>query len=242
MATPKAICNSCHKKVLTHAKVIKCSLCNLLTHTKCLPNYTDTDIDYATDPINSWSCPTCLASIFPFTNIDDSPDFLNTISTPLNHLIDVSILDNMIFDPFLPLDENGEGELGDVDPDENYLTDIRGSLLQNCKYYYNTKLYDETKLKSELVDLTLCHLNIRSLSKNMDSFLTTLYASNLHFDLMAFTETWLTTSNVDAHGIPGYTHEYIIRENRAGGGTSLFLNEKWNYKIRNDLTVNTNDI
>jgi hypothetical protein len=242
MANPRPICNICVEKVMAHAKSIKCTLCLGLTHSKCLPNYSDVDLAHAKVVSNCWTCPPCLSIIFPFNSIEDSPDFLNSINTPINLLPDIQQLQNMVFDPLLPNDDDGEGIMGDVDPDLNFLSEIRGSLLNNCKYYYNTNLYEETKAKSDLADLSICHLNIRSLPKNLDSFLTTLHASELNFDVLAFTETWLKPSNVDTHGIKGYMHEFTIRDTRVGGGTSLFINEQWNYKLRKDLTTSNNDL
>jgi hypothetical protein len=59
---------------------------------------------------------------------------------------------------------------------------------------------------------------------------------------MAFTETWLKDYNVDSHGISGFSHEHLTREDRPGGGTSLFIKDSWSYRIRTDLSHIDNDI
>ena len=139
-ANAKSVCNVCLKKVMAHAKTLKCSLCFCLSHNKCLPNYSDADIDHAKDFKNCWTCPNCLSEIFPFNCIENSSNFLDSISNPINKIPDILQLQNMVYDPFQTNDDDGEGVLGDVDPDQNFLNEIRGSLIQNCKYYYNTRL------------------------------------------------------------------------------------------------------
>ena len=48
---------------------------------------------------------------------------------------------------------------------------------------------------------------------------------------------WLHAANVDSYGIPGFNHEYLTRENKSGGGVSLFINENILYKARPDLSI-----
>jgi hypothetical protein len=179
---------------------------------------------------------------FPFSCFEDPIIFQDTINNPINHIPDILQLQDMVYDPFQTNDDDGRGVLGDIDPDLNFLHDIRGSLIQNCNYYYNTSLYDQTKAKADEVDISLCHLNIRSLPRNLNSFLTTLQSSAMEFNVLAFTETWLKPSNVDAYGIKGYTHEHIIRETKIGGGTSLFVKDTWDYKLRSDLNIINDDM
>jgi hypothetical protein len=47
---------------------------------------------------------------------------------------------------------------------------------------------------------------------------------------------------VECYGFQGYTHEYITRGDRAGGGISMYVNERWNYKVREDLNHCSDDI
>jgi hypothetical protein len=148
----------------------------------------------------------------------------------------------MVFDPFSDDDDDDGGVLGDVDPDQNFLNEVRGTIIKGCNYYYSTKLYLELKDNLEDIDFSVCHLNIRSLPKNIDTFKSTLFASGMSFNVLAFTETWLNHTNVDSHGIVGFNHEYLIRDSKSGGGTSIFINQDWSYKVRNDLTFNDNDM
>jgi hypothetical protein len=118
----------------------------------------------------------------------------------------------MVFNPFSNNDDDDGGVLGDVDPDQNFLNEVRGNIIHGCNYYYSNKLHTELKDKLDDIDLSICHLNIRSLPKNIDTFNSTLYASGMNFNILAFTETWMNSSNVDAHCIAGFSHEYLIRD------------------------------
>jgi hypothetical protein len=136
----------------------------------------------------------------------------------------------------------GGGSLDDIDPDLNLLNKLGDNTTKNCKYYYSNTLYDEIKPKMANADLSVLHLNIRSLPKIVDILIPTIHASGLNFNIIALSETWLKDTNADCYGIPGYAHEYLTRGDKTGGGVSLFINENWTYTIRNDLNFNDNNI
>jgi exonuclease III len=148
----------------------------------------------------------------------------------------------MVYDPFEDNDDDGDGELEDIDPEFFFLGEIRGELIKNCKYYYSSNLYNEILPKMSNSDLSIFHLNIRSIPKIFDTLLPTIHASGIHFNLISLSETWLRPSNVDCYGIQGYAHEYLTRGDKAGGGVSIFINDQWTYKVRNDLNFNNDDI
>jgi hypothetical protein len=85
---------------------------------------------------------------------------------------------------------------------------------------------DLVKSKFNKHSFSLIHLNIRSLSKNLDNFLT--YLTQLHhsFSVIAISETWITTSDPDTLQIPGYER---LQKNRSrptcnpGGGVALYI-------------------
>ena len=191
------LCNICKKRINNHDKYVICTLCQQSSHIPCLPTYSDQDIEYAKCTSNNWSCPTCLGSIFPYNLIEHTPIFYETINTTIHGTYDISALQNMVFDPFSDDDDDDRGVLGDVDPDQNFLNEVRGTIIHGCNYYYGTKLHSELKDKIEEIDFSVCHLNIRSLPKNIDSFNSTLFASGMTFNILAFTETWLTPTNVE---------------------------------------------
>jgi hypothetical protein len=102
-------CLVCMKRIVSHEKTIKCSLCLGSTHTKCLPTYSRLDIEYAIITDNHWTCPSCLAEFFPYNTIEDTPTFINTVLNPSTHNIDLDSLNRMIYDPFDASGDDGGG-------------------------------------------------------------------------------------------------------------------------------------
>jgi exonuclease III len=241
MANTRPKCTSCLKRILTHAKSAACSLCNTSWQFKCLPNYSTDDLTYANCPSNNWTCPHCLKDYFPFFDIDDNISLEQAILNPINSIIDLESLNAMVFDPFDSMEDEGEGVLGDIDPDQNYLREIRGKALNKCKYYYSSNQMSDIVEANKNSSLSMLHLNIRSTPKNLDTFVATLHSSAMEIDLITLSETWLKSSNADLHGIEGYAHEYLTRETRSGGGTSIYIKENWIYKIRNDLSHSSDE-
>ena len=52
----------------------------------------------------------------------------------------------------------------------------------------------------------------------------------------------LKTYNDTLYTIKGYSHECVNRENRPGGGVSLYIINNLTYRIRNDLSMDLIDI
>jgi hypothetical protein len=235
-------CILCNKRVLAHARKVKCSTCLSLWHSKCLPNYSTSDLDYATNQDNNWSCPQCLLNIFPFNSIEDNDSFIHAVSNPINLTIDIESLESMVYDPFNSNDDIGEGILNDIDPDLNFMGNIRGHALQNSKYYFSSTHMESLADASHKPKTTFLHLNIRSIPKNLDNFIATMHTSKMDLDIIVFSETWLKPSNANCYGIIGFDHEFSTREHKTGGGVSIFINEKWNYKTRPDLNYSSDDL
>jgi hypothetical protein len=241
MANCQMRCKLCSKRILVHDKCTKCTICSKQWHEKCLPNYSKEDFEYTTNILNSWTCPHCLIDLFPFTEIDSIASLSQAINNPINCTVDIGILNDMIYDPFETIDNEVDGKLNDIDPDQNFLREIRGKAILNCKYYYSSIQIEEINENSKNSNKAMMHLNIRSIPKNLDTFLSTLHASNMKMDLISFTETWLKTENAECYGIPGYNHEYLTREDKAGGGVSMFFKDSWVYKVWSDLNHSSID-
>ena len=128
-------------------------------------------------------------------------------------------LDNLIYDPFEASNDMDEGELDSVDPDKNFLKMRRGTAIHNCKYYYSSNLMEKLQDNIENAEISIFHLNIRSTHKNLNTLIPTLHSSGTKFDILGFTETWLKSSNADCYGIHGYSHEFLTRGEKAGGGS-----------------------
>ena len=64
----------------------------------------------------------------------------------------------------------------------------------NSEQYYDGTKFNQKFLSTETNDLSLIHLNIRSLQRNGDVFLTFLSTLDLKFDIITLAETWDTNS------------------------------------------------
>ena len=100
-------------------------------------------------------------------------------------------------------------------------------------------------------NFSLFNFNIRSLPKNgvnlqhcfcccrLTPFLEGI---NINFSVLSFTETWLTEYIIYLHNFTGYSHVYKLRDKRRGGGVSMFINNRLNFQVRNDIIFNLNNI
>ena len=73
-----------------------------------------------------------------------------------------------------------------------------------------------------------------------------MFLSNLNFrfSIICFSETWLNDSNVDNsnYELPNYVSVHQIRNHYKGGGVSVYIHTNFEFKIRNDLSINSKDI
>jgi exonuclease III len=233
-------CHHCIKTIFQHNRYVTCSLCSSYYHQNCLPNYSPTDIEYAINNNNHWSCPICLQANFPFNIIEDNSQFYEQIRNLSTTRLDPDALTDLIYNPFDNNEDNCEGSFNDIDPDQNFLNEMGGKTIQNCKYHYIDSPFTEIKDKLANTSISLMHLNIRSLPKNLNDFSSLLDTSTIDFNLIALSETWLHQDNADSYGLKGFKHEYLTRKDKKGGGVSIFIKDSLNYKSRTDLNYMSN--
>ena len=107
-----------------------------------------------------------------------------------------------------------------------------------CKYYEPIEINSlkQSKTKQHLNSL---HLNIQSIFSHIDDLKTLLTLSkDIKFDLISLTETRLKKGDTSFTSIDinGYVSESCPTESTAGGAL-LYISNKINYKIRNDLKI-----
>lgn len=83
------------------------------------------------------------------------------------------------------------------------------------------------------------HLNIHSLSHNLNSLTDLLSSLNIKFPFIGISETWLSESS-HSTDIEGY--KFLQRQNRTGGGVGLFVSNHLEFKHREDLSISNVDI
>ena len=95
-----------------------------------------------------------------------------------------------------------------------------------------------------LNDLKVLHVNIRGLQSNLDRvkvMLDDFYdTNNAHFDILMFSETWLTHLTTSLVEIPNYHAFHAYRTSTVHGGVSLYIKD--NVKLSDIEDVNTDFI
>ena len=169
----------------------------------------------------------------PFTHLNEE-DFRLAIFEQLNGPIryDPDRLASLRFNPLLSETYKKFSLSSHHDPDANFFTE-----LVDCEYYteenFNEMLHQ--KNISEVNNcLSLLHLNIRSLHRNLDSLTTLLKNLELRFSFIGITETWLRDSSHHTD-ISGYNFVHNPRKDRTGGGVGLYLADNFDFKCRPDL-------
>ena len=213
-------CGVCKKNVKRNDKFAECSNCKVKYHQKCLPLYLMEDLEYAKLNTNYWSCPHCLKELFPLYTVEDKELRAFLTGTDRNCIEQLS---ELLYDPFESNEERGVFE--DIDPDDNYLNVLASQSVHKCKYYLPSALKDEIDKRTIPPSLSMLHLNIRSTKKNFNDFQILLNTLEHTFTCIALTETWLKNHNVTLFDLEGYNHEHIVRENKMGGGISLYIRD-----------------
>ena len=112
--------------------------------------------------------------------------------------------------------------------DSNSCNYIYSSVSEDCKYYTESHFNNQFHAHC---GFSLIHLNARSIKKNMLDVVHVLDSLTLNFDVIAVTETWLESCDVDGYDIDGYKVIYVVRKNKKGGGYSLYVRNLVNFRI-----------
>ena len=114
-------------------------------------------------------------------------------------------------DFFVDSDTYGRSALGDKDPDRNFLNEFT-----SCSNTY----YNETDFNNKFRNsgnLSLLHLNIRSVRSHFIEFLCYLDTLDLDFKIIGFSETSINDTDIN-YNIPNCNYELNCRQKRRGGG------------------------
>src|SRR5215813_14831889 len=104
----------------------------------------------------------------------------------------------------------------------------------NCKEY----LPDDLAQFHNINNLSLFHLNCRSLKAHFDEVSDLLANTKVNFSFIGLSEVWLTNDQTDYFSLEGYNSEFCCRQNNSPyGGVALYVNKIIPYKIRNDLIL-----
>jgi len=141
-----------------------------------------------------------------------------------------------IFNPFETNDDNFS-PLQDIDPDLQYYNELTYlENVSNCKYYTEESFLKKCNdVSADNWCFSVMQINLRSIPKNLTKLESYLQNLGLNFSVVGISETWLTESNKDCYSLGGYSSYSLCRENKPGGGVSLFVRQEISYTLREDL-------
>ena len=120
---------------------------------------------------NCWYCHLCLSSVFPFNHIGDDSEFYKAICTKDISNVNLFDLSDQIVNPLENLDRALNALLDEYDPDLNFYNEIYQKYMHKCNYLTESGFKDTLSLSKSIAasSFSLCHINIRSLNRNLDS-------------------------------------------------------------------------
>lgn len=77
------------------------------------------------------------------------------------------------------------------------------------------------------------HINIRNAKKNSEAFRIMLKETKIKFDIIGWSETWLTREEAQNYGFQYEGYKWIWSESKynKNGGVAIAINDELNYKI-----------
>ena len=115
-----------------------------------------------------------------------------------------------------------------------YYMDMHYTENIKCNYYFEDGFNEKIK-KSNINNLSMFHLNVKSLPKHFDELELYLNSLDMKFSFLGLTETWLTNDKQEFYDFPGYSCINRFRKDRKGGGVTLQVREGLPYIRRSDL-------
>ena len=220
-------CGICHKNISANSKAILCSNCNLWIHIKCndISNSEYKILQNEPDDV-PWFCLKCTKIMFPFGSLED---------------YELSNLNNSDFPSFVDTAVSFEitSGLTNLPNLEDY--DIDEHLPSNVNSGYHT-MQDLSSIDVSEKDLSIFHVNIRSLSLHLDELLSILTSLKINFDVIGVSETWNSLENPIKTNveIPGYCY-FPYQSHSQNGGVALYVKSGLNPILRPDLCKDSTD-
>jgi hypothetical protein len=180
----------------------------------------------------------CLDNALPFQSLDDLEYELKITRGRTFSQDDMDRITQLSFNPF-QLSINDLELCGiSAHPDSSFDIDKI-----KCDYYLTNEQKRCHHKRQTKNYFSLLHLNIRSVSKNFDSFKHLLNSQGKPIKVIGLTETWLNDTNNDNFNIEKYDFISSNRSNKKGGGVGIYIIKETECKIRKDLnSVNEDGI
>lgn len=147
-----------------------------------------------------------------------------------------------VYSPFSAVFDDPEDRndpLYDANPDLNLNNQLILQYPDMCNsQYYSESEFDSLDKCSMSSELSILHLNARSLPCNNDNIQLLLNNLKFKFQVIAVTETWLGPDTCDlSYLLPDYQHNKLYRQSRTGGGVSLFVHTSLKCKLLSSLSI-----
>ena len=158
---------------------------------------------------------------------------INDNERQLNDLYD----NEDVFRIFDNVEDNMALPTYDLDPDLNFYQDYVPNLNINSRYFTEESFNsanDQMNRKNVTNAVSFCHINIRSIAKNLKHFEYFLAGLKHDFTFIGITETWLTNYNDDLYTLNGFNNVGKHRQDRQGGGVALYIRDHLTFKERSD--------
>ena len=179
---------------------------------------------------------------------EDNSTVIDVNDDQINEKYDQSLLD--VIDPDINVIGNDnvinhDLHVNFIEHDLSILSDIDPDIHNNNysdSHYYKENSFNNV-FKQSKDQLSVIHLNIRSIPANLTQFRAHLDTLSINFKIIALSETAINSHHT-CYNIPGYTIEQDIRPKRKSGGVALYIDSTLQYTVRNDLNLgdNTNSI
>ena len=135
----------------------------------------------------------------------------------------------------------------DADIDVNFFNNNENFEMQSnmpIEEYFDIDKFNNKYSRIGKSDLSFIHVNIRSLLKNGDDFVAYIESLNLKFDVIAFTETWLSESRNIENILPDYKAFHSMRssDQEPGGGAAIYIHKRLKSLEITELSCNEYNI
>ena len=124
------------------------------------------------------------------------------------------------------MNKDNDDIFSDIDSEVNHLAEIFPDV-NNSEHsdYYSIDKFNEN-CATNVNDLNIIHCNIRSLYAHHDEFLALLSVLRVKFDILCFSESWLTDATKQLINFQRYQSFHSLRPiNKRGGGISIFIKD-----------------
>ena len=225
------VCKLCYRKVQSFCHKMHCMNCAGIFHAKCV------NLEkYELHTRLLWYSPCCVQSIFPYNHMDDDAEFYSVIiEGVLGYSYQFQEMNKKVFMPF-EINDQSDTPLTEIDPDLQFYLETNCIRNTKCDYYMeDTFIKKNSTPGNHSKNLSLLHLNIKSLPRHYDAFTEYLTLLNFEFSCLGISETWLNECKEALHDILGYVTVSKYRTDRRGGGVSLYIRHEIPFTIRHDV-------